>query len=173
VWRGRRLATCPQTRPTTAAARETLFNLLAPYINGAACLDLFAGSGALGIEAVSRGARRAVLVEKDSRTAAKLANVIAALDGGEDGRLTLIRGDAFSYLRAAADEKFNIVFLDPPYADFANPADWRRLLDALLPRLFSQGALAFCESAADFAPPPPWGIMRAVGKKSRLLLRGG
>ena len=70
-WRGRKLQFAsdrPDMRPTANRVRETLFNFLTPYIDGAACLDLFAGSGALGLEAVSRGARCATLVEKDRQT---------------------------------------------------------------------------------------------------------
>ena len=164
--RGRRLATTGRTRPTTAAARETLFNLLAPRIAGAVCLDLFAGSGALAIEAVSRGARRAVLVESDPKTAAKIAATIRGFGG--EAALTLVRADARRFLRATR-ERFEIVFLDPPYALFPDDAAWKRLLDALAPRL-QNGALAFCESAADFALPPPWALFRKIDRRRRLLI---
>jgi 16S rRNA (guanine966-N2)-methyltransferase len=113
-WRSRRLE-FPQRsglRPTPDRVRETLFNWLAPHLPGARCLDLFAGSGAFGFEALSRGAGRAVLVEQDP----------AALAALRDNRLRLaaagaeiVAADALTYLAGPA-ESFDIVFLDPPYA---------------------------------------------------------
>jgi 16S rRNA (guanine966-N2)-methyltransferase len=114
-WRGRRLqlAAGDAARPTPDRVRETLFNWLMPVLPGARCLDLFAGSGVLGIEAISRGAASAVLVEHDQR-------VLAALDDNLD-RLDLdaaevLSADAWRYLESRATP-FNIVFLDPPYAE--------------------------------------------------------
>jgi 16S rRNA (guanine966-N2)-methyltransferase len=118
--RGRHLAVPPRgTRPTSDRAREALFNTLRAELDvaGARVLDLYAGSGAVGLEALSRGAAAAVFVESDRRTAAVLAENVRAigLPGAVIRRLT-----AENYLSAAgADEPFDLVFADPPYATSA------------------------------------------------------
>jgi len=99
-------------RPTPDRVRETLFNWLAPVLPGARCLDLFAGSGALGFEALSRGAAQAVLVERDPQALAALGRNAGAL-AAEGARI--VSADAVEYLRRTA-EPFDIVFLDPPFA---------------------------------------------------------
>ena len=115
--RGRRLAVPPRgTRPTSDRAREALFNTLGAELDlaGARVLDLFAGSGAVGLEALSRGAAAVVFVESDRRAAAVLADNVRAvgLPGGTVRRLAVE-----SYLLAdGADEPFDLVFADPPYA---------------------------------------------------------
>jgi len=100
-------------RPTPDRVRETLFNWLQPHIEGARCLDLFAGSGALSIEALSRGAERALLLERDPRVIAHLRNELQALGAAAD-QARLIQAEALSYLRGPA-EPFDIVFVDPPF----------------------------------------------------------
>jgi 16S rRNA (guanine966-N2)-methyltransferase len=115
--RGRRLAVPPRgTRPTADRAREGLFNTLATEIDlaGARVLDLFAGSGAVGLEALSRGASAAVFVESDHRTAGVLAANVAAV--GLPGAIVR-RCPVETYLAAVgADDAFDVVFADPPYA---------------------------------------------------------
>jgi 16S rRNA (guanine966-N2)-methyltransferase len=105
------------TRPTSDRVREALFSILGP-LDGLAVLDLFAGSGALGIEALSRGAARAVFVE---RAPAALAALRANLDsvGAEPGDATVVAGDARRILRTARRNRdtYDLVFLDPPYAE--------------------------------------------------------
>jgi 16S rRNA (guanine966-N2)-methyltransferase len=114
---GRRLAAPPgnDTRPTSDRVREALFSALGP-IDGARVLDLFAGSGALALEAISRGAAHAVLVEKDARAAAVIERNLEALEI-DAGRAELRRRDALRALRDAreAGESYDLVFLDPPY----------------------------------------------------------
>jgi 16S rRNA (guanine966-N2)-methyltransferase len=112
-WRGRRLCVpdAAGLRPTPERLRETLFNWLRPTIEGARCLDLFAGSGALGLEALSRGAAEAVLVERDRRVFAALRANIASLDA-TDARA--VPADVLRFLETSA-QGFDIVFLDPPY----------------------------------------------------------
>jgi 16S rRNA (guanine966-N2)-methyltransferase len=97
-WRSRLLdiADVPGLRPTSERIRETLFNWLAPRINGARCLDLFAGTGALGLEALSRGARSAVFVEKSARAVEMLRRNVKTLNA--DGAVVL-QMDALDYLR--------------------------------------------------------------------------
>jgi len=113
-WRGRRLAIveAPGLRPTPDRVRETLFNWLAPVIEGARCLDLFAGTGALGLEALSRGASEAVLVDSHAEVSARLREHIRTL--GADGA-EVVQVEALSYLAAAPAQAFDVVFLDPPY----------------------------------------------------------
>lgn len=112
--RGLRLVSPPgeDTRPTLDRVKEALFSMLTPYVRGARVLDLFAGSGALGIEALSRGAQRAVFVDKSREAeAAVRANLEKARLAD---RAELRRCDALGYL-ASASESFSLVFLDPPY----------------------------------------------------------
>ena len=131
-WRGRKLrfVATEGLRPTPDRVRETLFNWLAPVIRGARCLDLFAGSGALGLEALSRGAAAVTFVERDAAAAERLAATPGEL-GAEDAEV-LCR-DAREFLAAPA-RRFDVVFLDPPFG-----AD---LLPELLPRLAAGGWLA-------------------------------
>ncbi len=114
-WRSRRLeiAEVPGLRPTPARVRETLFNWLAPDLAGARCLDLFAGTGALGLEALSRGATSCVFVENSTKVAATLKKNIALLDAAG----AIVREiDALEFLQEPANAAFDIVFLDPPFA---------------------------------------------------------
>lgn len=116
-WRGHKLqfADVEGLRPTGDRIRETLFNWLAPEIIGAHCLDLFAGSGALGLEALSRGASEAVLIEKNSSATHLLKQNCAKV---KTQKASVIQADALQWLTIAAPETpFNIVFLDPPFAD--------------------------------------------------------
>ena len=102
----------PGLRPTPERVRETLFNWLAPVIEGARCLDLCAGTGALGIEACSRGAASVQFVERDARAAQVLRENLARLMVGAARVSTL---DAAAFLRGAV-QAFDVVFLDPPFA---------------------------------------------------------
>jgi 16S rRNA (guanine966-N2)-methyltransferase len=113
-WRGRKI-TFPEIndlRPTLGRTRETLFNWLRPEIAGTTCLDLFAGSGALGIEALSQGAGKVVLVENDATIFRSLEKNISELG---DPTCQVIKTNALAYL-SALNESFDIIFLDPPYA---------------------------------------------------------
>jgi 16S rRNA (guanine966-N2)-methyltransferase len=112
-WRGRRLHFPPLEglRPTPDRVRETLFNWLAPVIEGARCLDLFAGSGALGIEALSRGAAKVVFVERHPLAVRKLRENLALL--GIDS-VPVVKADALTWLKGRS-QPFDIVLLDPPF----------------------------------------------------------
>lgn len=114
TWRGRRFrfADVPDIRPTPDRVRETLFNWIAGRVVGARCLDLFAGSGALALEALSRGAESAVLVEQNAVAVRSLTELIATL-GAKNARIE--REDALRFLGRSA-MPFDIVFLDPPFA---------------------------------------------------------
>ncbi len=114
-WRSRRLrfASLEGLRPTPDRVRETLFNWLAPFITGARCLDLFAGSGALGIEALSRGAAEVVFVERHPQAVRQLRVNLNLLQA-EGARVE--QADALLWLRRPP-QPFDIVFLDPPFGE--------------------------------------------------------
>jgi len=102
-----------QVRPTTDRIKETLFNILQPYVAGASFLDLFSGSGAIGIEALSRGAKEAILVERDREA---LSCIRANLKATRFEKEALVKeGDVLSVLRTLRHEPFDLIFLDPPY----------------------------------------------------------
>ena len=156
-WRGTRLPVvdAPGLRPTADRVRETLFNWLQPKMHGARVLDLFAGSGALGLEALSRGAREAWLVERDPRLAGMLRDSVARLKA--DGRAHVAQADALAWLRAPLHGRFDIVFLDPPFA----AGLWADVLAALPPWL-ADDAWLYVEAPVDAAPalPPGWRLHR-------------
>ena len=103
----------PGLRPTPTRVRETLFNWLGPDLAGWRCLDAFAGSGALGFEAGSRGAAQVVLLESDRRLALGLERTRERLDA--DGRVRVERADALAWMARAAPASFELVFVDPPF----------------------------------------------------------
>jgi 16S rRNA (guanine966-N2)-methyltransferase len=156
-WRGRRLpvADAAGLRPTGDRVRETLFNWLAPVIAGARCLDLFAGTGALGLEALSRGAAEAWFVERDAAVAAQLAKSIRRLDS-EAAHVSV--SDAMRFL-AGPPRAFDVVFLDPP---FEGPA-LANLCTLLCAGWLAPGALIYLEmSRGESVPllPPEWELLR-------------
>ncbi|HEY8554157.1 MAG TPA: 16S rRNA (guanine(966)-N(2))-methyltransferase RsmD [Burkholderiales bacterium] len=112
-WRSRRLEVpaAEGLRPTPDRVRETLFNWLAPYIEGARCLDLFAGTGALCLEALSRGAAEVVMVERSAEAVRRLRENVARL-GAEGAEVVAL--DALEYL-AGRPRRFDVVFIDPPF----------------------------------------------------------
>ncbi len=155
-WRRRILAIAPVEglRPTPDRVRETLFNWLGQYLDGLRCLDLFAGSGALGLEAASRGAAQVTLVETDTLAVRQLSAHSEMLGAGAAVRV--LRGDALHFLRDAQPEHpFAVVFLDPPYSLGLLP----RCLEAL-PRLLAAEARVYVEDAGPLVPPPGWELLR-------------
>jgi len=114
-WRSRfvPVADVPGLRPTSERIRETLFNWLTPALDGAGCLDLFAGTGALGLEALSRGAGSVVFVENSSLAVKTLRESLETLNATG---ATISETDALDYLRRDEARPFDIVFLDPPFA---------------------------------------------------------
>jgi 16S rRNA (guanine966-N2)-methyltransferase len=158
-WRSRllQIAELPGLRPTPERIRETLFNWLAPRIHGATCLDLCAGTGALGLEALSRGAGEVVFVEQSVVAFKTLKSNIAFLAAANAEVLNV---DARKYLAGSDVRPFDIVFLDPPFA-----AD---LYDELCRLLIEQhwladGARIYIEMDKDGPEqriPPAWKILK-------------
>lgn len=113
-WRGRKLPVlnAEGLRPTTDRIKETLFNWLMPVIRHAHCLDCYAGSGALGFEALSRGAATVMMLEKNRSVYRQLKDVAQKLS---TDNLTIVETDALVYLDSHANMPFNIIFIDPPY----------------------------------------------------------
>ena len=114
-WRGRRLPIPIHhtLRPTPNAIRETLFNWLAPRLSNCTCLDVFAGSGALGTEALSRGASWVTFLEKSKKIAAMIGQNMAQLNG--EAHSLVIHTDALHWLTTAHATPFDIIFIDPPF----------------------------------------------------------
>jgi 16S rRNA (guanine966-N2)-methyltransferase len=154
-WRGRRIAVPlrPGLRPTPDRVRETLFNWLGQWLDGCSCLDLFAGSGALGFEAASRRAARVVMIENDRAAFAALEKTRSQLAAE---RVELVFGDALASLKAL-EGRFDVVFLDPPFRQNVLPA----LLQALPARLAS-GARAYVEAERALHPQHPWVELRSA-----------
>jgi 16S rRNA (guanine(966)-N(2))-methyltransferase RsmD len=166
AWRSRLVRFPPRRdlRPTPDRVRETVFNWLGQDLTGRACLDLFAGSGALGFEAASRGARRVVMVESDPVVYRALVESCRAL-GAET--VEPRRADALEFLRSDV-AVYDVVFLDPPF----KAALWPRLA-ALLPARLAPGALVYYEGAAPPELPAGWEMHRQgrAGQVSYQLLR--
>jgi len=150
------IADAPGLRPTSERIRETLFNWLAPSIAGARCLDLFAGSGALGLEALSRGAASCAFVDNSATVIAALRKNVATLDAnGAD----IHKIDAIEYLKGLDKSEFDIVFLDPPFATDMY-ADLCRLL--VERSLLKEGARIYIEegrSTPATVLPEGWQIL--------------
>ena len=155
-WRGTRLEVpaVAGLRPTSDRVRETVFNWLMPWLPGARVIDLFAGTGALGLEALSRGAASAVLAERDASLAAALRGTLARLEGGERGQV--LQGDGLAFLRGSTDT-YDIAFVDPPFAGDL----WARAWPLLAPRLAPE-AMVHVESPVDVDPavPADWVVHR-------------
>lgn len=173
-WRGRRVRfpAAPGLRPSSDRRRETLFNWLAPDVEGARCLDLFAGSGALGLEAASRGARHVVLVEASREVAAALAESVRSL--GAEQRVRVVHAQVARYLNRTP-ERFDIAFLDPP---FARPRLAAGALERLDAGWLAPGARVYLEVAARAERPtipPGWALLRetAAGDAHALLYAAG
>jgi len=139
-WKGRKLKFPDREglRPTLGRVRETLFNWLAPHIENARCLDLFAGSGALGFEALSRGAAEVTFVERDRKVAAALRENVALL-----GARAVIRQQTAATFLARDLSQYDIVFFDPPFED----ARARSLLPVLLDAHLAPDGLVYLETA--------------------------
>jgi 16S rRNA (guanine966-N2)-methyltransferase len=149
----------PGVRATPDRVRQTLFDWLSPVIENARCLDLFAGSGALGLEALSRGAAHVTFVETGAAQAAAISAALAKLAVAE--RATVVTGDALGFLSRAPEKGFDIAFLDPPFdANLLAPAL------AALPRALAADARVYAEWHSEGALPWPAGYAVLREKKA-------
>lgn len=165
-WRGSRLAVAdvPGLRPTSDRVRETLFNWLMPYLPGAQVLDAFAGSGALGLEAASRGAAQVLLLEREPRLVQSLAQQMQKLEGAHE-TISVMQGDTLALLPTLAQQgqKFDIAFIDPPFAENL----WDGVLPRLLP-LMNTGAMLYVEMPKNAPPaalPQDWQLHREIATR--------
>lgn len=153
-WRGRKLpvADLPGLRPTPDRVRETLFNWLAPDLAEIRVLDLFAGTGALGFEALSRGAGSAVLVEREARAVSLLRQSASLLEATAE----IVAADALAYL-SRPSTGFDLVFVDPPFAATL----WTSVLSALPPHLRA-GHRVYVEAPKTWPGPaePGWRVLK-------------
>jgi len=163
------VADAPGLRPTSDRARETLFNWLQGELPGRRVLDLFAGSGALGFEAASRGAAAVTLVERDAALARSLRETAHRLHVDS---VQVDCADALAWLGRAAEQRFDLVFLDPPFQ-----AGVHALAVAALRPWLAERAWVYVELGkdAEFTPPEGWTLHRQGGTREvrHLLFRAG
>jgi len=157
-WRGRRLqvADVPGLRPTGDRCRETLFNWLQPWIPTADCIDLFAGTGALGFEAASRGAASVMMIEKHPHALQVLRQSIDLLQATQ---VRLQAGGALGQIEYLKPDSFDIAFVDPPFDSNLGSLVLERLDKSACIR---RGGFVYVESPANMSIPPPedWTIWR-------------
>lgn len=168
AWRRRRLdfVTDRDVRPSPDRVRETLFNWLAPVIKGARCLDLYAGSGALGLEALSRGAGQVVFVDRERSVIERIRAHLITLGGM--GRAQLVQTEAEQFLRQAPTA-FDIVFLDPPFRQQRVPVQLEHL-----PAWLGDDHRVYIETETPPPPlPPGWETLKSAhaGQVSYTLVR--
>jgi len=142
----------PGLRPTPDRVRETLFNWLGQTLYGRTCLDLFAGSGALGFEAASRGADRVVMVERNPMVVRVLQDNARKLGYTN---IAIYNQDGIEF--ASRDkQRYDVIFLDPPFG-----SDYLPGLLQVLPQRLNENGLLYVESGADIEVPTPWKIMKS------------
>ena len=175
-WRGRRLPVVdlPGLRPSGDRARETLFNWLQPYIRGARCVDLFAGTGVLGLEAFSRGAAEVTVVENTPLAVQALRAALVKLEvPGAKAGVHLAETDALKWLQTRESLTLDIVFIDPPFSSRLETQAMTLLVDR---NLVSEGGLVYIETSRNTPPFHPglgWEILKdqSIGEVRMLLLK--
>ena len=175
-WRGRRLPVVdlPGLRPSGDRARETLFNWLQPHLRGARCVDLFAGTGVLGLEAYSRGAEEVTLVENVPLAVQTLRATLVKLEvPGAKAGVHVVEADALKWLQACEPGSLDIVFIDPPFGSRLETQAMTLLVDR---QLVSTGGLVYIETARNTPPFHPglgWEIVKeqTLGEVRMLLLQ--
>ena len=161
----------PGLRPTPDRVRETLFNWLGQSLEGWCCLDAFAGTGALGLEASSRGAARVLMIERDPAACRVIRQAVDRLEAA--GVIDLFEDDAPTRLArlARAGQRFDLVFLDPPFGE-----GWLERLWPVLPALLVEGALVYVESEAALVGLPGAFVIERAARAGQVhyhLLRFG
>jgi len=171
-WRGRKLPVrdLPGLRPSGDRSRETLFNWLQAHVYGSVCVDLFAGSGALGLEAASRGAAEVILVEKLSVAARDLRDVLLVIKADQ---VTLVESDALQWLQSRPAQSLDIAFVDPP---FGLQLETRALELIRIQDCIRTGGFVYLETAREaplIVAGPGWETARekTVGEVRLLLLK--
>jgi len=150
-----RIVTFPEAeglRPTPDRVRETLFNWLGQTLYGRSCLDLFAGSGALGFEAASRGAERVLMVEKNTLVFRALKENVGKL---ACANVVVRHQDGLEFVRRDT-QRYDVIFLDPPFQSDYFPA----LLE-ILPQRLNQNGVVYVESGAAVEVPSPWRVLKS------------
>lgn len=161
VHKGRNIRPVPNklTRPTTDKVKEALFHMIGPYFEGGMCLDLFAGSGGLGIEALSRGVEQAIFVDKHPKAIATIHENLKTLK--LEDQAEVYRTDALRALKAAGKRelKFDWVFLDPPYGKVS----FESLFESLHSHhLVAKDATIVCEHTAEQTLPEQFGPFKQI-----------
>lgn len=161
-WRGRKLrfAEANGLRPTTDRVRETLFNWLMPHIQGARCLDLFAGSGMLGFEALSRGAEHVTMLEISRKVIQQLK---ANRDLLEVDNLSMQQSDALKFIQTYSGEPFDIIFIDPPFHENLIEKSLTALASS---SLLAQAPLIYVEQEKKLADPGGLTNSKIIKKQS-------
>lgn len=175
-WRGRCLPVpdLPGLRPSGDRSRETLFNWLQRQLRGTAVLDLFAGTGVLGLEAVSRGAASAVLVEKSREAAMQIRASVKMLSANEGScNVSVVEADALQWLKGQPTKGFDLVFIDPPFGQGLAAATMQQLQQG---QHLKPGGLVYLETARSEMPPPfasGWEVLKeqTLGEVKMCLLR--
>lgn len=170
-WRGRKMVVmdAPDLRPTPDRVRETLFNWLQDFIIDARCLDLFAGSGALGFEALSRGAKKVTFCENNRRVASQLHKQAEILEAKSEVEILCV--DANSWIQKAASQPYDIIFCDPPFRK-----DWatKYLNDLIKQSFVHEKSLVYLETeqAFDISSMTSWTVIkeRVAGQVAYRLL---
>lgn len=151
-FKGRRLKAVPgqNTRPTTDKVKESIFNMIGPYFDGGQCLDLYAGSGALGIEAVSRGIDQAVLVDKQYKAIKTIHENVDLTRAPDRFRVEKKSASQALSLIEKEGKAFDLVFLDPPYANQQIEKDIQWMEEH---QVLNAGAVVVCETAEETVLP--------------------
>jgi 16S rRNA (guanine966-N2)-methyltransferase len=166
------------TRPTSDLVRESIFNILGDAVEGLLVVDLFAGTGALGLEALSRGADRAIFIERNRENAALIRRNIATLR--YEDRAQVVLTDAYRWAKSYVPVEAEpiIVFIDPPYADYEeHPDRIRKMLETLIETL-PDGSIISSESSkkldSEIIPDPDsWDVRRYGGTQIAIRTIGG
>ena len=145
-----------QVRPSTGQLREALFNICQGTVQGSSFLDLFAGCGAVGLEALSRGAQHATFIEQDSTAVKAIRDNLARLKIASDA--SVLAGDVFRLVLQLAKQaqQFDLIFADPPYAQINQGLSYSHQLLMIFDKqpILRQGGSLFIEEAVEAAPPP-------------------
>lgn len=155
IYNGKKILFAPTLlRPSGARVRESLFSCLGQQLYSYDCLDLFAGTGALGLSAISRGASQVVFVEQNHLLAQNLKTLVEKWKSPA----RIITSPAQKFL-SNNTQCFDIVFLDPPFVDYCQDASWHVLLDDIK-NICKKGSRVYCESDRFFSLPSGWTVLK-------------